>query len=593
MQKKLKKQREKLILRISAILIAVWLAVSCAYAMVAYHNEKDRQYDNARIAFSSWQKNMEPYGSNPVLFIDDARMNAVLTDDQDYDKYTSGISYVYDPDVNLVIRDVKRKETYDSDDIINIQLTAETDPDEEHRETFFGYISYSRFRASMTDEQYQKILSYLNNQPEGLYHYELICTEFYQDDQDELIPKQVQIVSTRDVHKWHVQDTPVETFDLIPQNVRGLTRYHISYLQRNVIPEEFIRSTFGSGDLMAQAQQLAKSKAQEMTKQGFAINDYAGLLKTGSFEYIYYDFSSVSSHIIQYSVDNMEGIENGDPATEFYTLDRDYQVYYARRLHILGGCIGNIMAATGILFLFFLIIGVILVVMIWRTLKMQMIEEQKRRDMTNALAHDIKTPLFILSGYAGNLKENVQTSKRDHYAQVIVEQSQEVNRRVNRMLELSKLDSPNLTLNKQEFDLVELTRESLSNYEALPDGKSINFTVNTSDGRCIIYADRDLMKRAIENLVDNAVKYADSDSLIEVAVNKNNIEFKNSCSAMNRSDRINRFLKRGSVSIINACEHNVGTGYGLTITEAIINRLEFKMDYSINGNDIVIRIKLS
>ena len=79
------------------------------------------------------------------------------------------------------------------------------------------------------------------------------------------------------------------------------------------------------------------------------------------------------------------------------------------------GCIGSILTATGILFMFFLIIGVVLTVMMWRTLKMQIVEEQKRRDMTNALAHDIKTPLFILSGYAGNLKENVQTDKREHY----------------------------------------------------------------------------------------------------------------------------------------------------------------------------------
>ena len=574
MQKKLKKQRRKLIIKISAILIAVWLVVSCAYAMVAYHNEKDREYDNARIAFSSWQKNMEPYGSNPVLFMDDARMSAVFTDHQDNDSDTSDISYVYDPDVNLVIRDIKRKSTYDSDDIINFQLTAETNPDEEHRETFFGYISYSRFRASMTDEQYKRILSYLDNQPDGLYYYELICSEFYQNDQDELIPKQVQIVSTRDVHKWHVQDIPVETFDLTPQNVRGLTKYHISYLQRNVIPEDFIRHNFGSGGLMAQAQQLAQAKAQEMTEQGFAINDYAGLLKTGSFEYIYYDFSTVSSHIVQYSLDTMEDIDEGDPAAIYYTLDRDYQVYYARRLNILSGCIGNILTVTGALFLFFLVIGLILTMMMWRTLKIQIVEEQKRRDMTNALAHDIKTPLFILSGYAGNLIENVQTDKREHYAQVIVEQSQEVNLRVNRMLELSKLDSPNLKLNKQEFDLAELTREILSNYEALPDGKTVDFTVNTADDRCIIHADRDLMKRAIENLVDNAVKYADNKTEVSISITNHVFEIRNHCSNPEISQRMNKLSSHGGNHLDASSDSK---GFGLSIVKAIMDLHHFRL----------------
>ena len=587
MEKKLEKQRRKLIFKISAILIAVWLAVSCAYALSAYHNEKDRQYDNARIAFSSWQKNMEPYGSNPVLFIDDARMNAVLTDDRDSYNYSSDITYVYDPDVDLVIRDVKRKSTYDSDDIINIRLTAEMDPDEEHQESFYGYINYSRFRASMMDEQYQTILSYLNNQPDGMYHYELICTEFYQNDVDELMPKQVQIVSTRDVHKWHVQDIPVETFDLTPQNVRGLTLYHISYLQRNVIPEEFIRHTFGSGGLMAQAQQLAQAKAQEMTEQGFVADDYAGLLKTDSFEYIYYDFSSVSSHIVQYSLDTMEDIDVGDPATIYYTLDRDYEVYYARRLNILAGCIGNILTAAGSLFLFFLIIGVILTVMMWRTLKMQMIEEHKRRDMTNALAHDIKTPLFILSGYAGNLKENVQTGKREHYTDVIVEQSQEVNRRVNRMLELSKLDSPSFKLNKQVFDLAELTREILSHYEALPDGKTIDFTVNSSDGKCIIRADRDLMKRAIENFIDNAVKYADDETKIGISISKHIFEIRNLCSNMEKSQRVQKLSSLGKKSLTGLFDNK---GFGLSIVKTIIDLHHFRLKACCQNQSVLLTI---
>lgn len=580
MEKKLKKQRRKLIIKISAILIAVWLVISCAYSVLAFFSEKDREYRNAQIAFSMWQRNMEPYVTNPVLFMDYARITTTVSG-HSKEESTSDVSYEYDHNVNIVVKEQESKQEYDSDDIININFTAETD-DPEYRETYYGYISYNRFRKSMTDEQYDKILSYLDNQPEGLYYYELLCTEFFQNNSGELIPKQVQIVSTRDVHKWYVQDEAVETFDLDPTGTDRLALYHISYLNRNEIPEAFIRHTFGSNGLRETAQQLAQEKIEEMNTNGLYADDYIGLLQVNTFEYIYYDANSFSTRSINTSYPPAEEDVGNKPVTVYFTNDKEYVVYYARRFNVLEGCIGNILTATGILFLFFLIIGVILTVMMWRTLKMQIVEEQKRRNMTNALAHDIKTPLFILSGYAGNLKENVQTDKREHYADVIVEQTEEVNRRVNRMLELSKLDSPNLKLNKQDFDLAELTREILSNYEALPDGKSIDFTVNASDGKCIITADRELIKRAIENLLDNAVKYSDSNTVIEVNVTGKTFTITNTCSALQPAD-IKSLMEAYRISdTFKTTGHSFSTGLGLSITKSIVDLHYFKLSYKIH-----------
>lgn len=590
MQKKLKKQRKKLIIKTSAILIAVWLILSCAYAVIAFNDERIRALNEAQISFSSWQKNMVPYGYNPVLYMDYARINATVTKNEENPLITD-VSYSYDHEVNLVVQEPKSNTIYNSDDIINIEFTAETESPE-YREQYFGYISYSRFRDSMTDEQYERILYYLDHQPEGLYYYELVCTEFYQNEDYELFPKAVQIVSTRDVHKWYVQDTPVENFELKPKNTDGLTLYHISYLQRNAIPEEFIRNSFGSGGLMEQAQQLAKVKAEEMNEQGLFADEYVGTLEVSPFEYIYYDFNAVPSHIIMASNDTMESVDTGQPATVYYTNSKEYVVYYAKRLNILKNCIVRISAAAGILFAFFFIIGMILTVMMCRSMKMQMLEEQKRRDMTNALAHDIKTPLFILTGYAGNLKENVQTEKREHYADVIVEQTEEVNWRVNRMLELSKLDSPNLKLNKQDFDLAELTREILSNYEALPDGKSIDFTVNASDGKCIITADRELMKRAIENLVDNAVKYSDHNTVIEVIVTGKTFTITNICSAMQPADMKSLMEAYRISEASRTFGHSSGTGLGLSITKTILNLHHMTMNCRVKEGIVTFRIHL-
>ncbi len=560
MEKKIKKQRTKLIIRISAILFAVWLILSAAYAVVSLFSEKEQQYHSSKIAFADWQRSLLPYATNPILYIDEARKTALIGgreydlsgDEVSYSSIGGEISYRYDRDINLMIHSESGNETYDSDDIINILFTAKSEV-MEYREQYYGYLSFQKFRASMTDEQYERILYYLDHQPEGIYYYELLCTEFYQSSRDELIPKTLEIVLTRDVHRWYIEDTVVETFALSPLKTERLRLHQISDMQRNVLPEAFIRNDFGSDHLLKTAQKLSDQAAQSTSKDDDTEKHYAGLLTVSAFEYIYYDFNPVFTRVINL-MDEPEENADDEKYEPVYSIDlEENDVYYARRFNILDGCRQSILTASGILFVFFLIIGVILTVMMWKSMKTQLIEEHKRREMLSTLAHDIKTPLFILSGYADNLKENIKSDKRDHYAEVIIEQTGEVNRRVGRVLELSRLDSLTLTLDISEFDLSELTGDILKNYEALPDGKRISFIADTKDGGVrIISADRKLIKRAIENLVDNAVKYADSGSEIRIRITDKSFVIENPCG--------------------DTLKSNIGgSGFGLQITESVLD----------------------
>ena len=109
MEKKLKKQRRKLIIKISAILIAVWLVISCAYSVLAFFSEKDREYRNAQIAFSMWQRNMEPYVTNPVLFMDYARITTTVSG-HSKEESTSDVSFDYNHNVNIVVKEQESKQ---------------------------------------------------------------------------------------------------------------------------------------------------------------------------------------------------------------------------------------------------------------------------------------------------------------------------------------------------------------------------------------------------------------------------------------------------------------------------------------------------
>ena len=244
---------------------------------------------------------------------------------------------------------------------------------------------------------------------------------------------------------------------------------------------------------------------------------------------------------------------------------------YAKEVNLFDNCKRDLALGAAVIFVFFLTIALILCVMIWRTVKAQIIQEQKRLDLTNALAHDIKTPLFVISGYAYTLKEDIDADERGEYIDKIIEQTDEVNGLVHRMLSYSKLDSYQMKLNKTELDLLELTKSILKNYTALPYGKKLKFV---HSGKNIVEADKELLKTALQNLIDNAVKYALPDTVVKVGLNGTTFTVSNEAEPLSKSD-----IKEIWQPYVRKDKSRTtkGNGLGLSIVKSILDL--HKADY--------------
>ncbi|MBQ5440383.1 MAG: HAMP domain-containing histidine kinase, partial [Clostridia bacterium] len=184
--------------------------------------------------------------------------------------------------------------------------------------------------------------------------------------------------------------------------------------------------------------------------------------------------------------------------------------------------------------------------------------------------HDIKTPLFVISGYAYSLKEDIDANERDEYLEKIIAQTENINSMVHKMLNLSKLNSFEMRLNCTEFDLAELVKEITGNYGALQNGKTI---VIEFSGDNVITADKELITTAIGNLVDNAVKYSLPDSEIKVSVMDKELTVSNKCEPISKAD-----LKRiwEPYERIDKSRHKKGNGLGLSIVKSILDLHKFK-----------------
>ncbi|MDD6470766.1 MAG: HAMP domain-containing sensor histidine kinase [Butyricicoccus sp.] len=147
---------------------------------------------------------------------------------------------------------------------------------------------------------------------------------------------------------------------------------------------------------------------------------------------------------------------------------------------------------------------------VWR--KQERIE-QVRRETTAALAHELKTPLSVLSATAELLGDNLAPEKQAHYLGVIQQQAQRMDGSVRQMLELSRLETGAKALRRTAFSLAELAQERLQ--AALPTD-SIIHTEFAAQGEYEVNADRALLTRALDALLENAVQHTPEGGCISV-----------------------------------------------------------------------------
>lgn len=147
---------------------------------------------------------------------------------------------------------------------------------------------------------------------------------------------------------------------------------------------------------------------------------------------------------------------------------------------------------------------------VWR--KQERIE-RVRRETTAALAHELKTPLSVLSATAELLGDNLAPEKQAHYLGVIQQQAQRMDGSVRQMLELSRLETGAKALRRTAFSLAELAQERLQ--AALPTDSTIH-TEFAAQGEYEVNADRALLTRALDALLENAVQHTPEGGCIMV-----------------------------------------------------------------------------
>ena len=147
---------------------------------------------------------------------------------------------------------------------------------------------------------------------------------------------------------------------------------------------------------------------------------------------------------------------------------------------------------------------------------------QNSRRFAADASHDLRTPLTILRGELENLVEDpaLNAELRARLASLL-EETIHLSRIVEQLFTLTQLDSGNSCTDRQHFDLSELARTTAEQMSLLAEDKKISLTCQASQS-VFIEGDRSRIKQVIVNLLDNAVKYTQSNGRILLRVDASN-----------------------------------------------------------------------
>lgn len=213
-------------------------------------------------------------------------------------------------------------------------------------------------------------------------------------------------------------------------------------------------------------------------------------------------------------------------------------------------------------------------------------ESEQRKDMIRQrdeflaiLSHELKTPLTSMTGFITILKRRMAKAGIDNpgvldAASVIETQNQRLYRLIMEMSQLSRIERGQLELRRTPVNLVDVVREIAKEFSLTVD------TPHTIDLRAHvldlpIYGDRDMLSRALANLVANAIKYSPHGGVVEINVNRDRhmacITVGDEGIGVPEHDREHLFERFYRASNVNSMQIH-GLGVGLHIAQEIAHR---------------------
>ncbi|WP_156305296.1 sensor histidine kinase [Sphingobacterium endophyticum] len=204
-------------------------------------------------------------------------------------------------------------------------------------------------------------------------------------------------------------------------------------------------------------------------------------------------------------------------------------------------------------------------------------QEKFRKEFLSNISHEFKTPLFAIQGYIETLRDGMLEENPEMAVNFLNKASRNLDRLsylIHDLDEIAKLESGEISIVKEKFDLLALVKETIDDLEYKAKENKITLLFNTKGSNPIyVVADRKKIQQVLVNLIDNSIKYGNKGGqtsikvhqlidqvLLEITDNGQGIEEKNLSRVFERFFRADKSRSRDIG----------GSGLGLAIVKHII-----------------------
>lgn len=201
--------------------------------------------------------------------------------------------------------------------------------------------------------------------------------------------------------------------------------------------------------------------------------------------------------------------------------------------------------------------------------------DDMRSRFISDISHELRTPMTSITGFVGGILDGtIPPEKTEEYLKIVYSESQRLTKLTNDMLEMSKMSAPQFKLDVSEFDINELLRLCIIQFEQKISSKNLEIDATIPDGKLMVLADKNAVQRVIINILDNAVKFSYENTTVTISAVKKStkvyVSIGNLGTGIDEKDLPNifdRFYKTDT----SRSNDKLGAGLGLSLVKNIIN----------------------
>ncbi|HDR8140050.1 HAMP domain-containing sensor histidine kinase [Bacillus sp. FSL K6-0273] len=198
--------------------------------------------------------------------------------------------------------------------------------------------------------------------------------------------------------------------------------------------------------------------------------------------------------------------------------------------------------------------------------------EKTRKEFISGVSHELKTPLSVIRSFAEGIKDGV-SKDTSYYTDVILEETENMNRLIVEMLELAKLESGTYKLDMTTFSIGELTQQVYTKLLFSMEEKHLQVNID-ADPSILVKANRSRIEQVVVNLLSNAIRYTPDGEKIQVSIieaeDTVKVEIENTGNSI-PEESLEKIWDRFYRLDASRSRHTGGTGLGLSIVKNILD----------------------